>query len=329
MKEQQFCFSLIYTDTVKDFLPLALLLAKSFFPPLVFIFDLKPCFRALFLFEGWYVLFINKLIKFYKFCPFILAIIKIANRRFRNKITIFMEKTKKIKLFIGLSYLLIVSLFLYFFFSKFSLQEITSYDFLRNNRSYLIELKNSNLFLVSISFLFLTVLWVFPFLGFGSPVALMGGFIFGKWIGTLVVVTGLSVGATFLYIFGNYFLRDLIREKFLNKFQNLEIKFKKSEFFYLLVYRFIGGVPWQISCLLPTLFNVRVKNFLFATFLGIIPQIFLAVSIGSGIEKVIDQNSEVPGIMDIIFSPDIYVPLLAFFVLIVFSIIFRKKFYRN
>jgi uncharacterized membrane protein YdjX (TVP38/TMEM64 family) len=240
-----------------------------------------------------------------------------------------MENTKKIKLFIGLSYLLIVSLFLYFFFSKFSLQEITSYDFLRNNRAYLIELKNSNLFLVSISFLFLTVLWVFPFLGFGSPVALIGGFIFGKWIGTLVVVAGLSIGATFLYVFGNYFLRDLIKEKFLNKFQNLEIKFKKSEFFYLLIYRFIGGVPWQISCLLPTLFNVKVKNFLIATFLGIIPQIFLAVSIGSGIEKVIDQNSEVPGIIDIIFSPDIYIPLLAFFVLIVISIIFRKKFYKS
>ncbi|WP_440681266.1 TVP38/TMEM64 family protein [Candidatus Pelagibacter sp. HIMB1623] len=240
-----------------------------------------------------------------------------------------MENTKKIKLYIGLCYLLIVSLFLYFFFSKFSLQEITSYDFLRNNRAYLIELKNSNLFLVSISFLFLTVLWVFPFLGFGSPVALIGGFIFGKWIGTLVVVAGLSIGATFLYVFGNYFLRDLIKEKFLNKFQNLEIKFKKSEFFYLLIYRFIGGVPWQISCLLPTLFNVKVKNFLIATFLGIIPQIFLAVSIGSGIEKVIDQNSEVPGIIDIIFSPDIYIPLLAFFVLIVISIIFRKKFYKS
>ena len=97
----------------------------------------------------------------------------------------------------------------------------------------------------------------------------------------------------------------------------------------MLIYRFIGGVPWQLSCLLPTLFNVKIKNFLFATFLGIIPQIFLAVSIGSGIEKVIDQNSEVPGIMDIIFSPDIYVPLLAFFVLIVISIFFRKKFYRN
>ena len=40
----------------------------------------------------------------------------------------------------------------------------------------------------------------------------------------------MSIGATFLYIFGNYFFKDLIREKFLNKFQNLEIKFKKSEF---------------------------------------------------------------------------------------------------
>ena len=160
-----------------------------------------------------------------------------------------MENTKKIKLFIGLSYLLILCLFLYFFFSKFSLSEITSYDFLRNNQSYFFELKKSNLFLISIIFLALTILWVFPFLGFGSPVALMGGFIFGKWIGTLVVVLGLSIGATFLYIFGNYFLKEFIRKKFLNRFQNLETKFKKSEFIYLLIYRFIGGIPWQLSCL--------------------------------------------------------------------------------
>ena len=243
-----------------------------------------------------------------------------------------MENTKKIKLFIGLSYLLIICLILYFFFSKFSLEEITSitsYDFIKNNHAYFAELKNSNLFLISIIFLALTILWVFPFLGFGSPVALMGGFIFGKWIGTLVVVLGLSIGATFLYIFGNYFLKQLIREKFLNKFQNLEIKFKQSEFIYLLIYRFIGGIPWQLSCLLPTLFNVKVINFFFATLIGIIPQIFLAVSIGSGLEKIIDQNAEVPGITDIIFSPDIYVPITAFFILILITIFLRKFFYRN
>mgnify|MGYP001385616607 FL=1 len=213
-----------------------------------------------------------------------------------------MEKTKKIKLFIGLFYLIAVGLFLYFFISKFNLQDLTSYDFIRANRTYLFELKNSNLFLISIIFLLLTILWVFPFLGFGSPVALFGGFIFGKWIGTLVVVLGLSIGATLLYVFGNYFLKDLIREKFLNKYQKLEKKFKKSEFIYLLIYRFIGGIPWQLSCLLPTLFNVKIINFFLATVIGIIPQIFLAVSIGSGIEKVIDQNSKIPKVSDIIFS---------------------------
>ncbi len=239
-----------------------------------------------------------------------------------------MKKSKKIKLFIGISYLILVSIFLFLFFSKFSLQEISSYNFIKNNRTYFIELKNSNLFLLIIIFLTLSILWVFPFLGFGSPVALVGGFIFGKWIGTLVVVLGLSIGATFLYIFGNYFLKDVIREKFLFKYKNLDIKFKKSEFNYLLIYRFIGGIPWQLSCLLPAIFNVKVRNFFFATLIGIIPQIFLAVSIGSGLENIIEQNLKTPSIVEIIMSPEIYIPLILFFILLLITIFIRKIFYR-
>ena len=240
-----------------------------------------------------------------------------------------MKKAKKIKLFLGLSYLIIVTVFLFLFFSKFSLQEITSYDFIKENKSYFNTLKNSNLFFVFLIFLISTILWVFPFLGFGSPIALLGGFIFGKWIGTIVVVLGLSIGATFLYMFGNYFLRELIKDKFLIKYKNLEIKFKKSEFFYLLIYRFIGGIPWQLSCVLPTIFNVKVSNFFFASFIGIIPQIFLVVSIGSGLEKIIDQNSQVPTVSDIIFSADVYIPILAFFTLLLITIFLKKLFYKH
>ena len=240
-----------------------------------------------------------------------------------------MEKTKKIKISIGLSYLILLSVFLFLFFSKFSIQEITSYDFIKENRIFFLELKNSNLILVSIIFLIFTILWVFPFLGFGSPIALLGGFIFGKWIGTIVVILGLSFGATFLYIFGNYFLKDIIKDRFSKKFQNLQVKFKDSEFLYLLIYRLIGGIPWQLSCLLPTIFNVKISNFYFATLIGIIPTVFLMVSIGNGLEKVIDQNSEIPLITDIIFSPDIYIPLLAFFSLIFITIFLRKLFYKN
>ena len=240
-----------------------------------------------------------------------------------------MEKNTKIKLYIGISYLILLSTFLFFFFSNFSIQEITSYDFIKENSLYLLEFKNSNLILVSITFLILTILWVFPFLGFGSPIALLGGFILGKWIGTIIVVLGLSIGATFLYIFGNYFLKELIEDKFLKKFHNLQIKFKKSEFLYLLIYRFCGGIPWQLSCILPTIFNVKVKNFFNATFIGIIPQIFLAVSIGSGLEKVIEQNSVAPGILDLISTKDIYIPLIIFVFLLFFSFLIRKIFYKS
>ena len=148
-------------------------------------------------------------------------------------------------------------------------------------------------------------------------------------MGTIVVVLGLSIGATFLYIFGNYFLKDLVKEKFLKKFNNLDINFKKSEFLYLLLYRFIGGVPWQLSCLLPTIFNVKASNFFFATIIGIIPQIFLAVSIGNGLEKVIEQNSEIPTISDVIFSPDIYIPIIAFIALVLLTYFLRKLFYKK
>ena len=240
-----------------------------------------------------------------------------------------MEKSKKIKIYIGLFYLIIVGIFLYYLFSKFSLQELSSYEFIKDNIEYFSKIKKNNVFILSLLFLLFTILWVFPFLGFGSPVSLLAGFILGKWIGSFVVVLGLSIGASFLYIFANFFLKDFVREKFLNKFENLEVNFKKSEFVYLLIYRFIGGIPWQLSCILPTLFNVKLMNFFLATLIGIIPQVFLVVSIGSGLETIIGQKLEPPGIMDIISSPEIYIPLGAFFVLIISTIFLRKIFYKK
>ena len=240
-----------------------------------------------------------------------------------------MEKSKKIKLFIGVFYIILISIFLYYLFSKFSFKELTSIDFIKQNILYFSELKKTNILLLSLFSLLFIILWVFPFLGFGSPVALLGGFILGKWLGVIIVVLGLSIGATLLYVFGNYFLKELVKEKFLNRFEKLEIKFKKSEFVYLLIYRFCGGIPWQLSCILPTLFNVKVSNFFLATLIGIIPQIFLVVSIGSGLEQVINDNLEMPGIKDIIFFPDVYIPLIIFVILIIVTLILRKNFYNN
>ena len=177
-----------------------------------------------------------------------------------------MEKSKKLKIFIGLFYLILLFSFLIIFFSKYSFEEVNSYKFIQQNRDYFFNLKESNLIFISFLFFIFTIIWVF-FAGFGSPAALISGFIFGKFLGTFIVALGLTFGSTFLYIFANYFLKDFIKEKFLFKFQNLESKFKKHEFNYFLLYRFIGGIPFAIANLLPVIFNISIKNFFLGTFL--------------------------------------------------------------
>ena len=84
-----------------------------------------------------------------------------------------------------------------------------------------------------------------------------------------------------------------------------------------------------MSCVLPTIFNVKVGNFFFATLIGIIPQIFVIVTLGSGLEKVIENNLDAPEITDIITSPEIYIPLIIFACLVITTIILRKFFYNK
>ena len=52
-----------------------------------------------------------------------------------------MEKSQKAKIILGLFYLIFVSSFLYFIFSKFTIQELTSYEFIKNIRDYFYEYK--------------------------------------------------------------------------------------------------------------------------------------------------------------------------------------------
>ena len=239
-----------------------------------------------------------------------------------------MEKTKNIKFLLGLFYLILLFIFLYLFFSKFTLEEITTYKFIQANREFLVNIKQTNTILLLFAFLIFTIIWVL-ILGFASPILLAAGFIFGKWLGVLLAVGSLSIGATILYIFAGYFFKDLIKEKFLNKFKNLETKFKKNEFIFFLIYRFVGGIPFQIANLLPILFNVKRKNYFFGSFLGIMPQGFIIASLGSGISEIIKNNDTVPSLLDLLSSNEIYLPILGFIFLVFLTIILKKFFYKN
>ena len=238
-----------------------------------------------------------------------------------------MENIKKFKIYLGILYVLLISTFLYFFFSKFTLQELSSYEFIKNNVDYFSNLKDKNYYTLLLTFFLFVVFWVL-LLGFGSPVALASGFIFGKWIGTIIIATSLSVGSLLLYLIANFFFRDLVQQKLGNRMVFLKDLFKKNEFLYFLIYRFIGGLPFFIHNTLPVIFNVRIVNYFFGTLLGMIPQLFIMVSIGSGLEKIIKTNNSPPSFFEIIASKDIYLPLIAFIAIVVISIFLKKKFYK-
>jgi len=238
-----------------------------------------------------------------------------------------MEKEKKIKIFLGSSYLLIIFIFLWFFFSYFTIQDFTSYELIKANRDSLNEIKNNNIILTSILFFAAVVLWVL-LLGFASPVFLIGGFIFGKWLGTLLVVFGLSVGSTLLYIFANFFLKDTIKQKFSSRFSNLLNKSKNNEFLFFLIYRFVGGIPFFISNILPTLFNVKVKIFFVGSLIGMTPQLFVGVTLGAGLNKFLENNLNPPTFMDLFMSSDIYLPIIGIIILIFLGFFLRKRFFQ-
>tara|TARA_B100001027_G_scaffold145451_1_gene101599 strand:- start:672 stop:1394 length:723 start_codon:yes stop_codon:yes gene_type:complete len=239
-----------------------------------------------------------------------------------------MGSLKNIKIILSVIYVLIIGILLWFFFKYFSIDDFTSYELIKQNQASLDGLKDTNIFLLSIIFILFCCFWCL-LLGFGSPIFLIGGFIFGKWLGSILVILGLSCGATLLYLLGSFFLKNLIEEKFSYKFEYLIHKFKKNEFLYFVVYRAIGGIPFFLQNLLPLLFNIKLKNYFFGTIIGLAPQLFIGTSLGAGISKVIESNSTPPTLFEMLITPDIYLPIIALITIFILAFIFRKKFFAN
>ncbi len=240
-----------------------------------------------------------------------------------------MQRMKNIKIWIGFVYLILLTAFLYFLFSKFSIKEITTYNFIKSNSEYLVSLRESNLFLVSITFVIFGVFWISVLLGFGSILILASGFIFGTLIGTVIALITLTLGSSLTYIIANFFFQDLVKEKFANRFKFLEEKIKTNEFFIIFLVRIIGGTPIQLQNIIPVLFNIKLKNFFFASLLGFAPQVYIFSALGSGLEKQIEKNIETPSFLKMITSFEIYAPILGFFILLLLAFFLRKVFYKN
>jgi len=231
-----------------------------------------------------------------------------------------------LKLILGAVYLVIIIAGLYFLLNAIDIRDLTSYEFLRSNKDIILKYKNNNFLFFTFVFFIFSVIWTL-FLGFATPLLLFSGFVFGKWWGILIVIFSTTLGATLLYLLATLFFRDFIEKKLAVKFLKLKKFFNKNDIVYFMSYRFIGGggTPFAIQNVLPVLFSMPVKNYAIATFLGSMPSMFVTVAFGSGIESVLDKNEQF-SFINVLSSPEIYLPIVGFFVLLL-SAFFIKKFY--
>jgi len=233
-----------------------------------------------------------------------------------------------LKIIIGTIYLAIISIGLYFLFSAVDLNDLMSYEFVRFNKDVILKYKSENFLFLTIIFFIFCIVWVL-LLGFAMPLLIFSGFVFGKWWGILIVLTSTTIGAVLLYLFASFFFREAIKEKLAPKFSKLREFFNRNDIIYFMCFRFVGGggIPYAVQNVLPILFNMPIKNYIIATFIGSMPSMFVTVSLGSGIEKVIDKNAEL-SISTVLFAPEIYIPIVAFFIILIFAFVIKKFYFK-
>ncbi len=237
--------------------------------------------------------------------------------------------SNNLKIFLGISYLLVLFSFLYFIFTSIEISRLDDFVYYKELQVDLNIFISKNIVINLIYFFIFAVIWV-ALLGFGSPILIISGILFGKWLGTSISVISISFGALVLYSIGNFFFRDLVKSILERKFEKYIQLFKKNEFYYFFIYRFIGGlgIPFGLQNLIPILFGMKKINYFFSSFLGFIPGFFIFNTIGAGLNSYIAQ-AEYFSMVDLILSSEIYLPIIMFAVLMIFSLLIKKRFFDN
>ena len=233
--------------------------------------------------------------------------------------------SKSLKLFLGISYIIILFIFLYLIFSYVQINRLDDFLYYKELQIDLEKLIGQNLYKNLLIFFLFCLVWI-SLLGFGSPLLLISGILFGKWIGTFISVLSISLGALILYSLANFFFKDLVKDLLANKFLKYMHLFKKNEFNYFLIFRLVGGlgIPFGPQNVLPVVFNMKKSNYFFASFLGFIPMFFIWNTIGSGLNEYIKQEDNF-SFISLLLNKEIYLPIIFFVIAMVLAAIIKKR----
>ena len=234
-----------------------------------------------------------------------------------------MNRLSKIKIFLGLVYLAVVTSVVIAFF-YFGANTFLSPSYLIENKRYIFELRDQNLILISSIYFIFSIIWVF-LMGFGTPLVIFAGFAFGTVLGSLLSIFSFTIGATLLYCFANHYFKDLVEKYLGNKYSKLKNNINENELSYFFSLRVVPGIPFPIKNLLPVLFNLRVKNFFLATLFGEAAPIIISISIFSGISSAFQSDKDFN--LNLLFTPEIFFPLLALAIMSLVANYVKKKYF--
>ena len=236
---------------------------------------------------------------------------------------------KSLKLFLGISYIIILLVFLYLIFSYVEVTRLDDFLYYKELQMDLEKTIGKNLYINLLAFSLFCVVWV-SLLGFGSPLLLISGILFGKWIGTFISLLSISIGALILYSIASFFFRDLVYSLLEKRFSKYIYLFRKNEFNYFLAFRLAGGlgIPFGPQNVLPVIFNIKKSNYFFASFIGFIPMFFIWNTIGAGLNQYIKQADNF-SFISLLLNKEIYLPIIFFVIIMLISVIIKKRIFND
>ena len=207
-------------------------------------------------------------------------------------------------------------------FFAFDLDEFVTLDALKTHRTVLqgwVESQGAVAWLIYAAIYMAAVAFSVPG---GSILTIAGGFLFGPYVATSVVVIGATCGATILFLAARYAFADYLRGKAGGAMRRMEAGFNENPVSYMLILRLVPLFPFWLVNLVPAFLGVKIRTYFLCTLFGIIPGTFVYSLVGDGAGAVLDAGGELD--LGIIFEPRILAPIVGLAVLACIPIVYKR-----
>ena len=129
----------------------------------------------------------------------------------------------------------------------------------------------------------------------GLLLSLTTGFIFGRWVGTVLVVFAATLGAAIVFLAARYIFADAARKRLGAWGEKINAGFTQNAFSYLLFLRLVPVFPFFLVNLAPAFTSIPLRTYVLATFAGIIPGSFVFVNLGQTLGRIESLQGLVSG----------------------------------